>query len=60
MACNGEMHTTRMKHFFGERLPHVFSLVTVFSLFPVIFYYMNYADNVALQNHVYLEKIYTG
>ena len=46
MACNGELHTTRMKHCFGERFPHVFSLVTVFSLFPVIFYYMNYANRV--------------
>ena len=46
MACNGELHTTRMKHYFGERLTLVFSLVTVFSLFSLFLYYLNSADRV--------------
>ena len=54
MACNGELRTIRMKHYFGERFPHVFSLVTVFSLFSVIFYYLNNTDRV----HTGLENLF--
>ena len=46
MTCSGGLHTTRMKHYFGERLPHVFFLVTVFSLFSLFLYYLNNADTV--------------
>ena len=59
MACNGELHTTRIKHYFGELFPHVFSLVTVFSLFSVILYYLNNADRVRTGLKNLFEDIFT-
>ena len=46
MACNEEFQTTRMKHYFGERLLHVYSLVTIFCLNPLFLYYLNNVHSV--------------